>query len=68
MSDIITIIEHNFLLEEVREIKWMTIVLTLFLGMFMGIAITHTAMTYQNEYGETAYLPKVKDANESIYK
>jgi len=68
MSDIISTTEHNFLLEEAREIKWQIIVLTLFLGVFMGIAITHTAMTYQNEYGETAYLPKVKDANESIYK
>ena len=61
MSDIISITEHNFILEETREIKWMTIVLTLFLGIFMGIAITHTAMTYQIEHGETAYLPKIKD-------
>ena len=61
MSDIISTTEHNFILEETREIKWMTIVLTLFLGMFMGIAITHTAMTYQAEHGETAYLPKTKD-------
>jgi len=61
MSDIISITEHNLLLEEARETKWQIIVLTLFLGIFMGIAITYTAMTYQNEYGETAYLPKIKD-------